>query len=236
MLVRAVLLAPVVAVRHPDQRDAQVIDEDIARQAARRIGDDLDALADFYTCRVILPWPISLQIALQFRSMVRIMHRNRMVHTDIRDYQVTLVPENYETEVALMLLHLPPTPQNHDSDRPDGTIAFHQFLWLLSVMRTINEGLARVDEDMTWKPEPAFGRIYDKLSIRYSDNEQTADEVREIVYEFRDIIETLDRIEIVDKEKVLAMLYAITSKMHLMDPLSEFLSTEIERYNKIQAN
>ena len=127
------------------------------------IPDNTDA--PFYTCRVILPWPISFQIALQFRSMVRIMHRNRMVHTDIRDYQVTLVPENYETEVALILLHLQSASQNHDADRPDETTAFHQFLWLLSVMRTVNEGLARVDEDMTWEPEAAFGRIYDKLAI-----------------------------------------------------------------------
>ena len=156
-----------------------------------------------------------------------------MVHTDIRDYQVTLVPENYETEVALILLHLQSASQNHDADRPDGTTAFHQFLWLLSVMRTVNEGLARVDEDMTWEPEPAFERIYDKLTTQFC--EQTTDEVREIVHEFRDIIETLDRIEIVDKEKVLAMLYAFTSKMHLMDQLSEFLSAEIERYNNIQA-
>ena len=51
-----------------------------------------------------------------------------MVHTDIRDYQVTLVPENYETEVALILLHLQSASQNHDADRPDGTHSFHPVL------------------------------------------------------------------------------------------------------------
>jgi len=79
-----------------------------------------------------------------------------MVHTDIRDYQATLVPENYETEAALMLLHLQSASQQHYADRPDFMTSFPQFLWLLSVMRTINEGLARVDEDSTWEPEPAF--------------------------------------------------------------------------------
>jgi hypothetical protein len=195
------------------------------------IPDNIDA--PFYTCRVILPWSISSQIALQFRSMARVIHRNRMVHTDIRDYQVTLVPENYETEVALILLHLRSASQDQYADRPDLMTSLPQFLWLLSVMRTINEGLARVDEDTTWEPESAFGRIYDKLTFEYS--EKATDEVSKIVDEFRDILETLDRKEIVAKENVLAMLYEFTSKMHLMDQLSEFLAIEIERYKNTQA-
>ena len=156
-----------------------------------------------------------------------------MVHTDIRDYQVTLVPENYETEVALILLHLQSASQNRYADRPGLMTSLPQFLWLLSVMRTVNEGLARVDEDTTWEPESAFGRIYDKLTSEYS--EQATDEMSKIVDEFRDIIETLDRKEIVDKEKVLAMLYGFTSKLNLMDQLNEFLAIEIERYKNIQA-
>ena len=156
-----------------------------------------------------------------------------MVHTDIRDYQVILVPENYETEVALILLHLQSASQKYYADRPDLMTSFSQYLWLLIAIRTVNEGLARVDEDMTWEPEPAFDRIRDKLAIKYS--EQATDEVSEIVAEFRDIVESLDRKEIVDKEKVLAMLYNLTSKMNVMDQLSEFLLAEIERYNNIEA-
>ena len=189
--------------------------------------------APFYTCRVILPWSISFQITLQFRSMVRIIHRNRMVPTDIRDYQVTLVPENYETEVALMLLHLHAAVRQHYADRSDFMTSFPQFLWLLSVMRTINEGLARVDEDSKWEPEPAFMRISDKLAADYS--EQATDDLNKIVDEFRDIIETLDHKEIVEKEKVLAMLYAFASQVNLMDQLPEFLMGEIERYHNIEA-
>jgi len=78
-----------------------------------------------------------------------------------------------------------------------------------------------------------FERIHDKLATDYS--EQATDEVNKLVDEFRDIIETLDHKEIAAKENVLAMLYGFTSKMHLMDQLSEFLSVEIERYNNIQA-
>ena len=205
---------------------------DVSRKLPIRLCIPDNIEAPFYTCRVILPWPISFQIALQFRSMVRIIHRNRMVPTDIRDYQVTLVPENYETEVALILLHLQSASQQLFADSPGFMTLFPQFSWLLSVMRTVNEGLARVDEDTTWEPEPAFRRIHDKLATEYS--EQATDEVGEVVNEFRDIIETLDRKDIVDKEKVLAMLYGFTSKMNLMDQLREFLVVEIERYNNIE--
>ncbi len=155
-----------------------------------------------------------------------------MVHTDIRDYQVILVPENYETEVALILLHLQSASQNHYAERPGFMTSLPQFLWLLSVMRTVNEGLAGVDEDTTWEPESALGRINDKVTSQYS--EQATNDVSEIINEFRDIIETLDSKEIVAKENVLAMLYGFTSKMELMDQLSEFLLVELERYKNIQ--
>ena len=46
VLVRAVLLAAVVAVRHPDQRHAEMVDEDVARQPARAVRDDLHPLAE----------------------------------------------------------------------------------------------------------------------------------------------------------------------------------------------
>jgi hypothetical protein len=188
----------------------------------------------FYTCRVILPWPFSPQITLQFRSMVQIMHRNRLVHTDIRDYQVTLVPENYETEVALILLHLYSTSQESHEDTPGLTTSFMQFLWLLIVIRTVKEGLTRgdEDEDTTWEPESAFGRIRDELAIEYS--EHARDETGRIIAEFREIIETLDNKEMVDKEIVLAMLYSLTNTMSFMNQLNDFLVVEIERNKSIE--
>ena len=188
----------------------------------------------FYTCRVILPWPLSPQITLQFRSMVQIMHRNHLVHTDIRDYQVTLVPENYETEVALILLHLLSISQEYHEDNPGLMTSFMQFLWLLIVIRTVKEGLTRSDEeeDTSWEPESAFGRIRDKLNIEY--NEHARDVTGKIIAEFRETIETLDSKEIVNKEIVLAMLYSLTSTMSFMDQLSDFLVGEIGRYKSIE--
>ena len=188
----------------------------------------------FYTCRVILPWPLSPQITLQFRSMARIIDRNRLVHTDIRDYQVTLVPENYETEVALILLHLCSISKEYHEDNPGLTTSYMQFLWLLIVIRTVKEGLTRGDEeeDTTWEPESAFGRIRDNLAIEYS--EHARNETGRIIAEFRETIEILDNKEIVDKEIVLAMLYSLTSTMSFMDQLSEFLVVEIERYKSVE--
>lgn len=159
-----------------------------------------------------------------------------MVHTDIRDYQVTLVPENYETEVALILLHLQTASQKYYEDRPDIMTSFIQFLWLLNVMRTVKEGLTRGDEeeDTTWEPESAFGRIRDKLAIEYS--EHTKDKTDSIIAEFREITETFDNQEIVDKESVLAMLYSFTSTMSFMDQVTDFLEVEIDSQGSIRHN
>jgi hypothetical protein len=189
------------------------------------IPDNSDA--PFYTCRVILPWPISPQISLQFRSMAKILRRNRMVHSDIRDYQVILVPENYETEVALILLHLQSASRTIYDDHSGFMTSFMQFLWLLNVMRTVKEGLAqREDEgDSSWEPEFAFARIHDELVIEYS--EQATDMVRKIVDEFREITEELDRKEIVDKVSILTMLANLTSTMNL-EQITDFLKMEID--------
>jgi hypothetical protein len=96
-------------------------------------------------------------------------------------------------------------------------------------MRTVKEGPTRGDdeENTNWEPEAAFWRIRDSLAIEYS--EHATEDVSGMIAEFREIIEVLGSKEIVDKEKVLAMLYRFTSKMSLMDKLSDFLMLEIER-------
>jgi hypothetical protein len=164
------------------------------------------------------------------------MHRNRMVHTDIRDYQVTLVPENYETEVALILLHLQFVALKFYEDNPDFMTSIMQFLWLLIVMRTVKEGLTRGDEeeDTTWEPESAFGQIRDKLVAKYG--EHAKNETGRIIAEFVEIIEALDNKEIVDKGKVLAMLYSFTSTFSFMNQITDFLMTEIDRQGAMGHN
>jgi hypothetical protein len=184
----------------------------------------------FYTCRVILPWPFSPEIALEFRSMVRFIHRNLLVHTDIRDYQVTLVPENYETEAALILLQLVSTAQSFFKDNTGLTPSFMQFLWLLTVIKTVKEGLTwgEGEEDTQWELESAFGRIRDELAVEYS--KFAADETDKLIAEIREIIETVDDKKIVNKGVLLDMLYSLTGTMSYMDQLGVFLAGEIEKH------
>jgi hypothetical protein len=191
------------------------------------IPDNYDA--PFYTCRVILPWPVSPQVSLQFRSMVKILRRNRMVYSDIRDYQVTLVPENYETEVALILLHLQSASKHVYGDHAD-MASFKQFLWQLNVMRTVKEGLLREDDedDISWDPESAFKQIHDNLTIEFK--EHTSDETDTMIAEFREITDKLQNRTLVDKISVLEMLNYLTRTLAFVDQLGDFLMSEIERH------
>lgn len=185
--------------------------------------------APFYTCRVILPWPFSSEVALQFRSMVRFIHRNLFVHTDIRDYRITLVPENYETEMALILLLLASTARALDEDKKGHTSSFMQFIWLLTVVKTVKEGLTRdggeedEDKDRRWEPESAFGRFHEELAAKFRE-----DRVDEVIAEFREINRALDEKGIVDKGILLGMLRSFTGSMRQLDQVSVFLGEEIE--------
>ncbi len=180
----------------------------------------------FYTCRVILPWPFSPEIALYFRSMVRFIYGNALVHTDIRDYKETLVPENSETEVALILLYLASTTPVRDEGDADDT-ALQQFLWLLAVMRTVEEGLSRKDgEDNRWEPESAFGRIRYELDEKFSKS--TEDAFDRVIAELREIIGTLDSRGIVERGLLLAILHSFTATKDNLERLNTFLSEELE--------
>jgi len=190
--------------------------------------------APFYTCRVILPWPLSFDIALQFKSLVRFIHRNLFIHTDIRDYQVTLVPENYETEAALILLHLVSTTQELNEDDAGNIHSFLQFLWLLTVVKTIEEGLTLDDgeEDTQWEPESAFGRIRNELAAKFSNPAEN--ETEKVIVELREIIETLESRGILDKGVLLSMLRSFVGTVRQLDRLNTFLVEEVERHKGVK--
>jgi hypothetical protein len=180
----------------------------------------------FYTCKVLLPWPFSPLIALHFRSMVRLIYNNVLVYTDIRHYQQTLVPENYETETALILLHLFSTVPTLDEDETDNA-ALMQFMWLLVVMKTVKEGLTSEDGggDTRWEPESAFGRIANELAARYSKLSEDASD--KLIAGFREILEALDSDGIVDKRALLPMLHSFTATQVHLGQLHTFLAEEI---------
>ncbi|HYL44791.1 MAG TPA: hypothetical protein VEU97_15520 [Ktedonobacteraceae bacterium] len=204
---------------------------DIARKLNIRINLPSDVDVAFYSCRVILPWPFFPRISMQFRSMVRFLHKGLLVTPAERYYHETLVPENYTTEAALILLHLfSPAPVMNDSDSP----SFQQMLWGLAIMQTVRQGLLKKDEqDKQWGPEAAFDGIYNELLEEYS--QRKADAVREVTARLRVIIETLDQQSLVDKETLLSMLQSFTITQPSLDHLNAFCTEELEILTSVTA-
>jgi hypothetical protein len=200
---------------------------EISRKLSMRVNLPENRYDPFYTCRVILPWSISPEIALHFRNLVRCLPKNLLVHTDIWDYQATLVPENYETEVALILLHLVSTAPMQDED--ESTTSFTQFLWLLTIMKTIEDRLRM--EDGEWEPEGAFGRICEELEARF--DKRTEGETDRIIAELREVIERLDSEGMVDKRALLDMLGRFTAVHTHLAMLSAFLVEELEKSRSV---
>ncbi len=182
----------------------------------------------FYTCRVLLPYPFSPTIALQFRSMVKCIYPQAYVHPDTRHYQMTLVPENNETDAALILLHLASTA----SELVDGdNTAQKQFLWGLAVTKTIEEGLTRKNgEDTQWEPEAAFRRIGREVAMKFGP--LTEDVTEAIVTELRVIVEVLDRKSVVEKGALLFALERLASRSNNLEHLGKFLGKELEIHRR----
>jgi hypothetical protein len=97
-----------------------------------------DKETPFYTYRMFLPWPLAPEVTLHFRTFVRYLHKGLLLGSDQQYYQITLVPENYETKVALLLLYLSSGPQEQMHT------VFRQRLWGLTLLKTLREGLDRL--------------------------------------------------------------------------------------------
>lgn len=122
----------------------------------------------FYTCRVILPWQPWPDVLLHFRSMVQFVYNGLIIHTDQPRYQVTLVPEDTRTEVALIALHLASTSPMPGDDASD---KLRHLLWLLALLKTVQEGLSNSeDKALTWDPEAAFEHIHHEQYINMLNN------------------------------------------------------------------
>jgi len=181
----------------------------------------------FYTCRVLLPWPLSHEVTLQFRSMVRVIDNGLLAHSDRWLNEIILVPENSETEVALILLHIGSTIQAPDAS---GGTSLRQFLLGLAIMKTVKEGLKMKEgENTEWEPEAAFACIRNEVDAAFS--KPTEDARDEVISELRVIIEALDRRGAVDKGTLLTMLTGFTMACSL-DQLSKFFTRELEIHKK----
>lgn len=132
------------------------------------------------------------------------------------------MPENLETEAALIILLLAPTAPAQD----DGINAIPgQFLWLLAILQTIVHGLNIGNEGSArWEPESAFRRIHDQLDAQW---EESADSST-IASQAREIINILDKEGMVDKEVLLFLLHSVTASRASLEGLSTFLAEELE--------
>ncbi len=142
----------------------------------------------FYSCRVILPWSLAFNIMLHFRSIAQLLYEGLLAGVDEPGYQVTLVPEDSVTEVALILLYLafsvPRTANPADSQ-------LKQFLWLLSILKTLQEGLTGSDDRMRdWQPDAAFTRIFADLNAVFGN--YGGDAADQVIEEIRDTVRLLE--------------------------------------------
>jgi hypothetical protein len=182
----------------------------------------------FYTCRVFLPWPHAREIILHFRSLARYIDTGLFIRSDRRHYEIILVPENSETEVALILLHLGSTvPRLGESESTPA----EPFLWSLAVMETVKEGLKMKEgENTQWEPEVAFVHISEKVDAKF--NKPGEDMQDSVIDELRVNIEALDRKGRIDKGTLLTMLKSLTITNPYLDELTNFFARELEIYKK----
>ncbi|HVB22443.1 MAG TPA: hypothetical protein VNG51_10895 [Ktedonobacteraceae bacterium] len=196
---------------------------ELSRKLPMRITIPEDDETTFYTCRVILPWPFSPDVTMQFRSMVRFIQQGLLGYSDGRNYRVVLVPENYETDAALLLLYLAATASILD-EAP--ATSLKQYLWLLTIMRTLREGITRNEkEGMQWEPEIAFGTISDQLAEQYSA--ATEETTATIIATFRAIVAELDSKGMVNRNLLLTMLQSMTATLPSTEQLATFLTKEL---------
>ncbi len=180
----------------------------------------------FYTCRVILPWRFDPDVHLQFKSMVRFLFDTGMApQTDRRNYEVTLVPENYETDVAMLLLPLLDAPPEDIED----TGASRQFLWLLALLRVVEEAMETTDENIDWEPEEPFARIYSELLARKGQTEEKA-----ILTEIRATLQWLERKGKVSKASLLTLLRSAILTRPRLRPLIDFLGQKLAAEQRTQ--
>lgn len=195
-----------------------------------------EAQEPFYTCRVILPWRFDPDIRLQFKSMVRLKYESGLVlQRDKRYYQVTLVPENHDTDVALIFL---PLFDAHGGPGETGETDKQQLRWLLTVLQTTQEGIMREGEVQDWQPEEAYQRIQEKLKDSFaSDPEQeTGDSQLALALEIDRTILWLTGEGMVSESTLLALLSSFAVTQPHLEKLRQEMAARLERIQNQKLN
>jgi hypothetical protein len=109
-----------------------------------------------------------------------------------------LVPQNEETKAALILMHLAtsswPKPDLNDT-------LLRQAIWVLAVLKTVDEGLVLGDLNKQWQPEVTLRRLFITFSARYDKQEKNNESILA-----QQIRHTLDELESRNKVRKQAMI------------------------------
>lgn len=172
----------------------------------------------FTVCSLFVPCPFTLKRTMFFSCMIQLVRNDLFGRLHETHYHQTSLPENQETKVMLILLHLTYT-------QPDSVNSlFEQLLWGLAIIQTVEQGLTRA-EDTSWEPEPAFWCIRKDLLEKFV--EQVEDRQDTLTVEIRIVIEMLQRMKLVDKESFLELLLDFSRENPNLSQLRSLLITEL---------
>lgn len=115
--------------------------------------------APFFAGELTLMCHLSPLVRLRFQTIVQLVQENGAV-----TIHETLVPQNEETKAALILMHLAASLSSRSAINDP---RLKQAIWVLAVLKTVDNGLVLGDLDKQWRPEAALRRNIAIFSARY---------------------------------------------------------------------
>ncbi len=149
--------------------------------------------APFLACELTIMCHLSSLVHLHLQTIVQLVHDNEAV-----TIHEALVPQNEETKAALILMHLAASSwQKPDMNDP----LLRQAIWVLAVLKTVDEGLVLGDLNKQWQPEAALRHLFIALSARYDKQNKNNESILA-----QQIRHTLDELETRNKVRKQAMI------------------------------
>lgn len=120
--------------------------------------------APFFACELTIMCHLSPLVQLRLQTIVQVVYENEAV-----TIHEALVPQNEETKAALILMHL----ANSSLQKPDlNDTLLRQAVWVLAVLKTVDEGLVLGNLNKQWQPEVALRNLLIAFSARYDKHEK----------------------------------------------------------------
>ena len=115
--------------------------------------------APFQACELTLMCHLSPLVRLRFQTIVQVLSENAAI-----TIHEALVPQNEETKAALILMQLA-SPSVQKPDVSDTLL--RQAIWVLAVLKTVDEGLVMTNINNQWEPKATVRRLFVAFSARY---------------------------------------------------------------------